>query len=130
MSRFVSKLSFCSLLIALATFCLPSATAQDTMAKSAGAASSAAQVTGCLQKGNEAGGYTITGEDGKVWELRSKSVDLSQHVGHKVKVSGHAHQNSQSQESKMQADESKEANGQSYQDLSVTSLKMVSDSCQ
>jgi hypothetical protein len=129
MSRFVSRLSFCSLLIALAGFCLPSATAQDTMSKS-GAASSAAQVTGCLQKGNEAGGYTITGEDGKVWELRSKSVDLSQHVGHKVKVSGHAHQKTKDQESKMQADESKEANGQSYQDLSVTSLKMVSESCQ
>ena len=40
-------------------------------------------VTGCLQKGVEAGGHFITAEDGKVWELFSKTVKLDEHVGHK-----------------------------------------------
>src|SRR5215470_5735627 len=41
-------------------------------------------VTGCLQKGDEPGGFTLTGDDGKVWELTSSSdVNLADHVGHK-----------------------------------------------
>ena len=45
-----------------------------------GSAGSNQSVTGCLQKGDEPGGFTITGEDGKVWELQSKKVQLK-HVG-------------------------------------------------
>src|SRR5258708_36328631 len=45
-------------------------------------------VAGCLEKGDEAGGYSITSEDGKRYGLRSKTVGLSKHVGHKVTVTG------------------------------------------
>src|ERR1700682_1640729 len=45
-------------------------------------------VTGCLQKGDEAGGFTIAGNDGKVWELHGTKVKLSDHVGHTVTVTG------------------------------------------
>ena len=31
-------------------------------------------VTGCLQKGDEAGEFSIEGEDGKLWGLRSSTV--------------------------------------------------------
>src|SRR5258706_10513499 len=48
----------------------------------------AVTVTGCLQKGDEAGEYSITSEDGKRYGLRSKAVDLSKHLGHKVTVAG------------------------------------------
>src|SRR5260370_6496612 len=48
----------------------------------------AVTVTGCLQKGEEAGEYSITDEDGKRYGLRSKAVDLSKHLGHKVTVTG------------------------------------------
>jgi len=41
-------------------------------------------VTGCLQKGMEAGGYTLAGEDGKIWELSGKTAGMDKHVGHKV----------------------------------------------
>jgi hypothetical protein len=116
------------MLLACLSFCWLTASAQDTMAKSG--SSSKTQVTGCLQKGDEAGGYTITGEDGKLFELHSTSVDLSQHLGHKVTVTGHVQHKSKTQESQMQAHESKEANGQAYKDLSVSNLKMVSESCQ
>ena len=77
-------------------------------------------VTGCLVKGDEAGEYSITAEDGKRYGLRSKSVGLSKHVGHKVTVTG-----TQMREEK----ETKESGGGEYADLRVTNLKMVSDSC-
>jgi hypothetical protein len=67
---------------ALGAYVKPSASAQE---KSAGGKTT---VTGCLQKGDEAGEYSITGEDGKTYELRSKTVKLSQHLGHKVTISG------------------------------------------
>ena len=84
-------------------------------------------VTGCLQKGIEPGGFTIAGEDGKVWELSGK-VDAA-HVGHKVTVKGHVLHRSADEEAKFADNEKKEANGKPYADFQVTSLKMVSDSC-
>jgi hypothetical protein len=93
------------------------------------ASASKHSVTGCLQKGDEAGGFTITGDDGKVWELHSKKVQLADHVGHTVTVTGSAASKSKAQEEKIEADEKKEAGGKEHGDLRVSSLKMVSDSC-
>src|SRR6266853_5754660 len=45
-------------------------------------------VTGCLQKGDEPGEFSITGQDGRTWGLRSTSVKLDEHLGHKVNVTG------------------------------------------
>jgi hypothetical protein len=83
----------------------------------------AVAVTGCLQKGDEAGEYSITSEDGKRYGLRSKTVALAKHVGHKVTVTG-----TQMREEN-EAKESKESGEGEYADLRVTDLKMVSDSC-
>src|SRR5258706_4579368 len=52
------------------------------------ATSGKATVTGCLQKGDEADEFSITGEDGKTYGLRSSAVDLSKHLGHKLTVTG------------------------------------------
>lgn len=88
-------------------------------------------VTGCLQKGDEAGEFSIAGEDGKVWGLRSTTVKLEDHVGHKVTVAGTA-----SGESKTEAKKEKKegevenaAQKEEYRDLRVTSLQMISDTC-
>ena len=88
-------------------------------------------VTGCLQKGDEAGEFSIAGEDGKLWGLRSSTVKLEDHVGHKVTVAGTA-----SGESKAEAKKEKKegevenaAQKEEYRDLRVTSLKMISDTC-
>jgi hypothetical protein len=89
-------------------------------------------VTGCLQKGDEPGEFSITGEDGKTWGLRSSNVKLDQHVGHQVTVTGSAQRESKAQE---KAEEKKEgqmenaAGKEEYGDLRVTNLKMVSDTC-
>lgn len=87
-------------------------------------------VTGCLQKGDEAGGFSLSGDDGKMWELRSGKVKLADHVGHKVTVTGTPAHHSKTHEEKMEKDEKKEASGKEFGDLRVTSLKMVSESCQ
>ena len=93
------------------------------------AKAAATSVTGCLQKGDEAGGVTITDKDGKVWELHSKSVKLAAHVGHTVTVSGSATARSKAEEAKIEANEKKEAGGKEHADLQVSSLTMVSESC-
>ena len=89
-----------------------------------------ASVTGCLQKGQEDHGFTLTDSDGKLWELMSKSVNFSDHVGHKVTVSGKHKAAAESQEAKLKQVEMKEAAGKPYGDFWVTKLKMVSESCQ
>jgi hypothetical protein len=80
-------------------------------------------VTGCLQKDDEAGEYSITCEGGKRYGLRSKTVALAKHVGHKVTVTG-TQVREESEEK-----EKKEAGGGQYADLRVSSLKMSSEGC-
>lgn len=86
-------------------------------------------VTGCLKKGGEEGGYYITGKDGAMWELSSKTVNLSEHVNHTVSVSGHEMPRSQADETKIAESEKSESAGSKYADLKVAQLKMVSTSC-
>ena len=45
-------------------------------------------VTGCLAKGDSAGEFKVTANDGSTWEVKSKTVKLSPHVGHTVTVTG------------------------------------------
>jgi hypothetical protein len=84
-------------------------------------------VTGCLQKGDEAGEFSLTGTDGKLYGLRSSSVKLGDHVGHKITVSG------KFKAEKYEENEEKENKGAGAReagDIQVSSLKMVSSSCQ
>lgn len=78
------------------------------------------------KKGDEANEYSITDNRGKTYGLRSSSVRLADHVGHKVTVTG-----------KMKAEEENEAGEQRKKtekkevaDIEVTNLKIVSESCQ
>jgi hypothetical protein len=87
-------------------------------------------VTGCLQKGVEPGGYFITADDGKVWELSSRAVKLDEQVGHKVSLTGYQVHRSKAAEEKMEKSEKAEAAGKEYADMRVTSLNMISESCQ
>jgi hypothetical protein len=104
-------------ILALSFGSLASATQEKTTS------GKAVTVTGCLQKGDEAGEYSITSEDGKRYGLRSKTVGLAKHVGHKVTVTGTpmAEENEEK--------EAKESGGGEYADLRVTNLKMISEGC-
>ena len=83
-------------------------------------------VTGCLEKGSGSGSYTITGADGKKYDLRASdtSLKLDTHVGHKVTITG-TEDKSGSKETRT---------GQSStggaEKMDVSSLTMVSTSCQ
>jgi hypothetical protein len=85
-------------------------------------------VTGCLQKGDETGEFSIAGEDGKLWGLRSSAIKLEDHLGHKVTVAGTVSGESKA-EAKKDGDVVNAGQKEEYRDLSVTSLKMISDSC-
>jgi len=94
--------------------------------------SHAKTVTGCLQKGDEPGEFSITGTDGKTWGLRSSTVKLEQHVGHQVTVTGSAHHESKAHakaEEKKEGQMENAAGKEEYGDLQVTNLKMVSETC-
>jgi hypothetical protein len=85
-------------------------------------------VTGCLQKGDEAGEFSIKGEDGKTWGLRSTSVKLDEHIGHQVTVTGSTTHETKAEEKK-EGQVENAGSKMEYADLTVTSLKMVSASC-
>ena len=85
-------------------------------------------VTGCLQKGDEADEFSLTGDDGKLYDLRSSSVKLSEHVGHKVTVSG-SFKPEGGEKDEDEAKENKEGGKKEAGDINVTKLKMVSESC-
>ena len=89
-------------------------------------------VTGCLQKGQVAGEFSITAEDGKLWDLSSKTVKLDEHVGHQVTLTGSAHRETKAAEKaeeKKEGQVEKAAGKEEYGDLRVTDLKMVSETC-
>jgi hypothetical protein len=44
--------------------------------------------TGCLRQGPTANIFLLTDENGKMWDLRSKTVALKAHVGRTVTVTG------------------------------------------
>jgi hypothetical protein len=85
-------------------------------------------VTGCLQKGDEPDEFSITGEDGKSWDLRSSTVKLADHVGHQVTVTGSLTRETKAEEKK-EGQVEKAAGKEELGELRVTSLKMVSHSC-
>jgi hypothetical protein len=88
-------------------------------------------VSGCLQKGDEAGEYSIT-DNGKTYGLRSSKVDLSKHLGHHVSVTGALRpEREENEASEKRENEANEKNEQKEAgDIRVTSLKMISDTCQ
>jgi hypothetical protein len=112
--------------IAVGLYVTPNASAQEK------STSGKTTVTGCLQKGDEAAEYSIAGEDGKMYGLRSKTVKLSEHVGHKVAVTGTLRAESAEKEKSEKAEVEKHEKGEGAEagDIRVTDLKMLSDTCQ
>ncbi len=98
--------------------------AQDNM----GMGTQGMSVTGCLKQGTDKGGYYIMA-DGKMYEVMAHGVNLAEHVGHTVTLTGHSVKLSEAQESKKEASEKAEAGSSPYRDFQVTGLKMVSSSC-
>lgn len=131
----IVKLSFWLVAALSVSLCSVALQAQEPAAPAPSTAKpmhSGITVTGCLQKGDSADEFAITGENGKTWELRSKTVKLDEHIGHTVTITGVRHLETKAEEAKeekTETKESKEAEANEAGDLRVTRLKMVSDSC-
>lgn len=91
-------------------------------------------MTGCLAKGESRGEFNLTANDGSTWEVHSSRVALAKHVGHTVTVTGvvaHAMAHNVKEDAKeAAADTGVKKNDTEHGHLTVTRLKMVSDSCQ
>ncbi len=93
--------------------------------------SHAKTVTGCLQKGEDPGEFTITGQDGRSWDLSSSRVKLEDHFGHQVTVTGTVTRETGAKESKTEKEGHVEmaASHEKYGMLSVATVKMIADTC-
>ena len=80
------------------------------------------RVTGCVKKGSEANHYRVLGDNGKLWNLQSKNVRFAPHLGHWVTVSGTIPQKSNN-------DSDKAGDTSPQNDLMVTKLDVVRDTC-
>ena len=88
---------------------------------------------GCLQKGDSENEYRLTTAKGSTWEIRSDSLNLGEHVGHKVMITGvvsNAMMHGAKEDAKDEAREHGMDKGSTeHGHMTVTYLKMVSDSC-
>jgi hypothetical protein len=91
-------------------------------------------ITGCLSRGDSAGEYLLTGKNGSTWEVRSTKVALADHLGHTVSAHGvvsHAKLHNMKEDAKDTAvDSGVKKSDAEHGHLTVTSLKMVGDSCE
>jgi len=89
-------------------------------------------VTGCVQKDGDE--YQVAGRDGSTWEVKSDSLNLAQHLGHTVTVSGavsNAALHGAKEDTKAEAKEHGIAkNSTEHGHMTVTNLKMVSRTCE
>ena len=85
-------------------------------------------VTGCLSQGDSAKEFVLKGSDGSTWEIKSDKVTLAEHVGHTVTATGvvsNAAMHNLNEETKDAVSKDSAEHGS----LTVTAVKMVSDSC-
>jgi len=85
-------------------------------------------ITGCLKKNADTGGYYVSDTNGRTWELSSKKVDFAKHVFHVVSVSGHPTSASNMPQGKSEAPQKPEGGNQQLS-LDVVEFTMVSNSC-
>src|SRR5258708_8615053 len=95
-------------------------------------------ITGCLSKAKGADEYLLTGKNGSTWEVHSSDnsnsqVSLSDHVGHTVTATGVV-SNAKLHNLKEDAKETAKDIGVTQADndhshLTITAIKMVSESC-
>ena len=90
-------------------------------------------LTGCLQTGDSANEYKLTTAKGSTWEIKSDSLNLGEHVGHKVTITGvvsNAKMHGMKEDAKAEAKEhGMDKDSTEHGHMTVTSLKMVSDTC-
>jgi hypothetical protein len=90
-------------------------------------------ITGCLSKGDSADEFQLTATNGSTWEVRSDKVTLADHLGHTITATGVV-SNAKLHNLKEDAKDAAKDSGVKKTDtehghLTITSMKMVSESC-
>jgi hypothetical protein len=90
-------------------------------------------ITGCLSKGDSADEFLLTGTNASTWEVRSTKVALGDHVGHEIRATGvvsHQKLHNMKEDAKdMAADSGMKKDTAEHGHMTITKVKMVSDSC-
>jgi ABC-type sugar transport system substrate-binding protein len=125
-----TKTLLCAALVALCTMLV---VAQDASSQPK-AKSHVRTITGCLSQGDSANEFQLTTKDGSTWEARSDQVPLAKHLGHAVTVTGvvsHAKMHNLKEDAKQTGTDTGAVKPHpEHGHMEITSLKMVSDSCQ
>jgi hypothetical protein len=91
-------------------------------------------ITGCVTKGDSAGEYLLTANDGSTWEVRSSQVALADHLGHTVSATGvvsHPKMHNMKEDAKDTAkDSGMTKSNTEHGHMKITDVQMVSSSCQ
>jgi hypothetical protein len=91
------------------------------------------ELSGCLQKGEDANEYNLAVKGGGTWEIKSDSVKLDEHVGHTVKVTGvvsNAMAHGMKEDTKAEMKEhGMDKDAKEHGHMTITELTMVSDTC-
>jgi hypothetical protein len=86
------------------------------------------KITGCLAKGDSDNEYAVKAANGATWEVKSDAVNFGQHVGHTVTVTGTVN-NATAHGAKEKVKDKTMDNPNEHGHMTVTNLKMVSESC-
>ena len=90
-------------------------------------------ITGCLSKGDDANEFMLTGDDGSTWEVRSSTVSLADHVGHKVAATGvvsNSTMHNLKEDTKDAAhDAHMKKSDTEHGHMKITDVQMVSETC-
>ena len=117
-----------SSLLVVSLLAIAPAFAQSSNAQEEDKSAKTRSVTGCLSAGDSANEFKLTQDDGSTWEIQSKGVKLSPHVGHTVTVTGkvwHPDMHGAKEKAKETVDSSAKERGH----LNATNVTMVSESC-
>jgi len=124
----ISSLLVCLIFGVLST-CV--ALAQDQMSDKS--KSDTRTITGCVSKGDDANEFMLTADDGSTWEVRSSTVSLADHVGHKVAATGvvtNAAMHNLKEDAKDAAhDAHMKKSDSEHGHMKITDVRMVSESC-
>ncbi len=85
-------------------------------------------VTGCLMKGDEPSEVWLEEKGGKIYGLESSKIKLTEHLDHKVTVTGHVLAEGK-EEAGEEAKEQSKTGKHETADFQVLTLKMISKAC-
>ena len=88
----------------------------------------ASSLTGCLVKGDEPREVWLAQKDGRIYGLESSKIELSEHLGHKVIVTGYVLPEGK-EEAGVEPQKKNKTGRRETADFRVLTLKMISTTC-